>query len=161
MLVQRSGRLLYGRLDLAVEAGGRLVGHIEARQPKHAMPRGVFEIGIELFDGERGKGYGRAAVELLTDLLFREHHAHRVQASTDLGNAAMRRVLERLGFTFEGVLRSLMLATDGTGQDYALYAVTRWDWDARESRRASAEASARRGRAGARSRRRTSRPRRG
>src|SRR3712207_6293431 len=55
--VERSGRLVDGRLDLGIEAEGRLVGHIEARQPPGAMPRGVFEIGISLFAGDRGRGY--------------------------------------------------------------------------------------------------------
>lgn len=130
-LVERSGRLVNGRLDLGVVAGGRLVGHIEARQPRHAMPRGVFEIGIELLPAERGKGYGRAALTQFTELLMREHEAHRVQASTALDNAAMRRVFELVGYSFEGVLRALMKGPGGELEDYALYAFTVTDRDGR------------------------------
>jgi RimJ/RimL family protein N-acetyltransferase len=88
----------------------------------------VFEIGISMFAGARGRGLGREAVRLLTDLLVREHDAYRVQASTDLENAAMRTVLERLGYSFEGVLRGFMPTEDGGRADYAMYAVTRRDW---------------------------------
>jgi RimJ/RimL family protein N-acetyltransferase len=131
--VKRAGRLENGRLDLAVEARGRLVGQVEARQPVGAMPSGVFEIGISILEAERGRGYGRAAVAALTELLVREHDAHRVQASTDVENAAMRAVLERLGFSYEGVLRGFMPTGDGGRADFALYAVTRSDWDTRRS----------------------------
>jgi RimJ/RimL family protein N-acetyltransferase len=51
-----------------------------------------------------------------------------VQASTAPGNAAMRRVLEKLGFTEEGTLRGYMPAREGR-EDYVLYALTRSDWE--------------------------------
>lgn len=130
--IANDGKLVDGRLDLGVEAEGRLVGHVEARHPKGAMPPGVFEVGIAIFEEERGRGYGRAAIEALTDLLLRRHGAYRVQASTDLLNEAMRAVLERLGYTFEGVLRGFMPTRDGGRADYAMYGVTRDDWSARE-----------------------------
>ena len=125
---ERSGTLRDGLLELAVEAEGRLIGDIQARQPRHALPPGVFELGITLFqEGDRGRGYGRAAVGELTRILFEEHDAARVQASTAVDNAPMRRVLERLGYTFEGVLRGFWPGDDGA-DDYALYAITRRDW---------------------------------
>jgi RimJ/RimL family protein N-acetyltransferase len=43
----------------------------------------------------------------------------------------MRRVLERLGFTLEGVMRAFMAGPTGR-EDYALYGVTRSDWQTRE-----------------------------
>jgi RimJ/RimL family protein N-acetyltransferase len=122
-----------GWFELGIELDGRLIGDIQARHPKNAMPTGVYEIGITLFGGERGKGYGRVAVEQFVDLLFRDHGAGRVQASTALDNAAMRRVFEVLGWTEEGVLREFWPADDGARTDYALYAITRSDWLVRNS----------------------------
>jgi RimJ/RimL family protein N-acetyltransferase len=127
--IERSGRLVDGFLEFAIEVDERLVGTVQARRPENAMPRGVFEIGIELFPDERGLGYGRAAVEQMTALLFRSHGAHRVQASTWVENAAMRRVLERLGWRFEGVLREFMPSASGAFDDYAMYAITTSDLD--------------------------------
>jgi RimJ/RimL family protein N-acetyltransferase len=135
--LERSGALEDGFLEFAIEADGRLVGDVQARQPRYALPPGVFELGIELYDpADRGRGYGGGAVRLITNLLFDEHGASRVQASTAVGNAAMRRVLERLGFAYEGVMRAFMPARTppAPGQaeprrdDYALYAVTREEW---------------------------------
>ena len=126
--IEHSGRLVDGWLDLGIEAEGRLVGDITARNPKNAYPSGVFELGITVFEeADRGKGFGRAATALITTHLFEEHEAGRVQATTAVGNAAMRRVLEELGFVHEGTMREFMPGPDGR-EDYALYAVTREEW---------------------------------
>jgi RimJ/RimL family protein N-acetyltransferase len=120
--VARSGRLVDGRLDLAVESGGRLVGSIEARGGEGAFPPGVCEIGVELVPEVRGQGLGTEAVVLLTGHL-RANGFDRVQASTHVDNAPMRRALEKAGFSHEGTLRSYM--PEGAGRaDYALYAAT-------------------------------------
>jgi RimJ/RimL family protein N-acetyltransferase len=121
----RSGRLTRGHLDLAVEVAGRLIGEIQARgHPAQTLPPGVFELGVVLYDqADRGNGYGAEAVALLTGWLFQQLGAARVQAGTAVGNLAMRRVLERLGFTCEGVMRAFVPEGDGR-TDYALYAVT-------------------------------------
>jgi RimJ/RimL family protein N-acetyltransferase len=74
----------------------------------------------------RGRGIGREAVELFTDSLLDEG-IERVQASTALDNASMRRVLEHLGFAFEGVLRDFAPGPEGGREDYALYSLTRRD----------------------------------
>jgi RimJ/RimL family protein N-acetyltransferase len=48
----------------------------------------------------------------------------RVQASTAVTNKAARRVLEKLGFKREGVLRSFMPGPRGR-EDYVMYAKTK------------------------------------
>ena len=110
-----------GFLSLGVEADGQLVGDIQARSPKNAFPPGVCEIGITLFAAARGKGIGSDAIAQFTELLF-EKGLKRVQASPALDNVAMRRVLERVGYEYEGVLRSFAPDADGTREDYAIYA---------------------------------------
>jgi RimJ/RimL family protein N-acetyltransferase len=131
--LERSGRLWRGCLDLAIDRRGRLVGQIQARtSPKQTLPPGVFEFGLVLYrKADRGKGYGREAVELLTAWLFDAGLAERVQAGTAADNAPMRAVLERLGFRLEGILRGFGPLNDGTRVDGALYAVIRSDWEER------------------------------
>lgn len=116
-----------GFLELGVEVDGTLVGDVQARCPPHAFPPGVCELGISLFAAARGRGYGREAVERFTELLFRDHGFERVQASTSLANEPMRRVLEALGWSFEGILRGYFPGEGGGREDYALYALTRND----------------------------------
>jgi len=109
----------------AVEADGRLLGDIQARCSDQAMPPGVWEIGIDLWDpADRGRGLGSEAVRLLVEHVFEHEGAHRVQATTDVENTAMRRSLDRCGFAFEGILRSFMPVADGPPRDHAMYART-------------------------------------
>lgn len=127
--VAHSGDHHRGELLLGIEAGGRLVGEIQARCPENMAPPGVFELGIGLFGADRGQGIGRRAVALLTRRLFEEEGAHRVQAGTDLANAPMRAVLRALGFREEGVMRGFMPVPDDEPHDYALYALTKADYE--------------------------------
>jgi RimJ/RimL family protein N-acetyltransferase len=132
--IASSGTWMHGHLILAIEADGVLVGEVQARSVRGGMPAGVFELGIDVFEPERrGRGIGSAAISELARFLFREEGAHRVQLSTDVGNAPMRAVAERLGFAFEGVLRGFM-PTDEGPHDYAMYAITRADYEDPENR---------------------------
>lgn len=115
----------------AVEAEGRLVGDAQARCSEQAMPPGVWEIGLDLWDSaDRGRGIGSEVVALLTRHLFAREGAHRVQATTDVENVPMRRALERCGFILEGVLRGFMPVADGPPRDHAMYGLTRTDVEA-------------------------------
>jgi RimJ/RimL family protein N-acetyltransferase len=130
--LERSGERNGWEIMLAVEAGGRLVGDVQGRSPRFAIPPGVWELGIELWDpADRGRGIGRETVALLSSYLFDSEGAIRVQATTDVDNVSMRRVLEVLGFDFEGVLHGFMPDDAGPARDYAMYGVTRGAWKAR------------------------------
>jgi RimJ/RimL family protein N-acetyltransferase len=132
--LQSSGARNDWEVLFAVDADGRLVGDAQGRCSDHAMPPGVWEIGIELWDrAHRGRGLGREAVALLSTHLFEREAAIRVQATTDVVNSAMRRTLESLGFGFEGVLRGFMPTGDGTARDYAMYGITKDDWRTRRA----------------------------
>lgn len=127
--LERSGARNDWELLFAIDIAGRLVGDIHGRCPRYAMPPGVWELGIELWDVEdRGRGFGRDAVALLTDHLFEAEEAIRVQATTDVENVSMRRVLEVLGFANEGTLRGFMPEASGPPRDYVMYGMTKGDW---------------------------------
>jgi RimJ/RimL family protein N-acetyltransferase len=125
--IERSGEFDGTELLLGIQVDGRLAGEVQARQPRMGLPPGVFELGIDLWDpADRGQGIGATALTLLLARLFAQEGAHRVQVTTDVDNVAMRRLSERTGFAFEGVMRSFMPSLDGP-RDYALYAITRQD----------------------------------
>ena len=113
----------------AVVVGDRVVGEAQVRHSSPVFPDQVFGLGIAIFDPvDRGHGFGREAQRLLTDRLFRERAARRVQAETDPHNVPERRALEALGFVNEGVLRRYF---EGNGElgDLVMYAMTRADWE--------------------------------
>lgn len=127
--IANSGRVNHGELLLGIVMDGRLAGEIQARQPEMGLPPGVFEVGIEVFDpAARGAGLGRRALALFLVHLFEEEHAHRVQLTTDVDNAAMRAVAEHLGFELEGTLRGFM-PTKTEPRDYLMYGMTRTDFE--------------------------------
>ncbi len=115
-----------GFLGLVVEHESSLVGDIQARAPLHGMPPGGCEIGVSVFPESRGLGIGREAVALLTNHLL-DAGFHRVQATTATANTAMRRVLEHVGYRFEGTLRDYGPTADGGREDYAMYSFTARD----------------------------------
>lgn len=126
--LERSGERTEWEIWLAIEVDGRLVGDVQGRCSAIVMPPGVWELGIELWDqADRRRGYGREACALLTSHLFEAEGGIRVQATTDVDNAAMRRTLEKLGFAYEGVLRGFMPQAEGEPRDYAIYAITKGD----------------------------------
>jgi RimJ/RimL family protein N-acetyltransferase len=125
-IVQGEPKPNHDRLALVVD--DRLVGEVQVRHSPPVFPEGVFGLGIAIFDpADRGHGFGREAQRQLTDRLFRDRAARRVQAETDPMNVPERRALEAIGFTLEGVLRAFF---DGEGPlgDLAMYAMTRDDW---------------------------------
>ena len=63
------------------------------------------EIGYLLAPDRQGRGYMHEALQHLLDYLFQTLHLHRVEAEVDPRNQPSARVLERLGFQLEGVLR--------------------------------------------------------
>jgi ribosomal-protein-alanine N-acetyltransferase len=131
--VEASGRFVQSLLELAIESDGRFAGSIQARNPVPCSPPGVFMLGIAIVPEQRGRGIGGQAVALLTTHLFRQEDAQRVEMPTDVENVPMRSVAERLGFVFEGVLRSLMPMGDER-RDYCMYAMTRGDWEKNRDR---------------------------
>jgi RimJ/RimL family protein N-acetyltransferase len=122
--LQRSGQLVDGWLDLAIDSGGVPIGRIQTFVPPgRPLAPGTFEVGIGLREDARGKGYGREAVVLLTDWLFEHAAAEVVQASTDPANIAMRTVFQRSGWKLAGTSTEF-------GREWVLYRITRREWQA-------------------------------
>jgi ribosomal-protein-alanine N-acetyltransferase len=95
--------------------GGAVLGTCDIRLP---MP-GVGEIGYLLDPRARGRGAMTRAVRLMVAWAFAELDIVRVQAFVSPDNAGSIRLLERLGFAREGLLRSFR----GPGADRVAYAI--------------------------------------
>jgi len=64
------------------------------------------EIGFTLAPAYQRRGYATESVRGVLDHLFRVRALHKVSAEADARNIASARLLERVGFTREGLLRS-------------------------------------------------------
>ena len=87
-----------------------------------------YTIGYTVLPDERGKGYCTEAVRILVDYLFLSTAAVRIQAGTSPENRASQRVLEKAGFSKEGVKRKHVYAR-GKWHDEAVYSVLREEWE--------------------------------
>lgn len=85
-------------------AAGEMVGEIEFFPISHYLQG--FELSYQLFgDRHAGRGYTTEAVKLLVGYLFAGKRVNRMQLNIHPSNGASRRVAEKCGFTFEGIMR--------------------------------------------------------
>jgi [ribosomal protein S5]-alanine N-acetyltransferase len=107
-----------GDTDWAVDVGGQAVGG--AGYARRHVP-GLAEVGIWIVVERRRAGLATAAVELVVERAFAAG-IERLQATVEPWNAASQRVLEKVGFEREGLLRGYGSYGDGPRHDVYLYA---------------------------------------
>lgn len=88
---------------------------------------GLAEIGYALSSDYQGQGVMTEALTQLLPDLFLRAPLERVEARCAMGNVASQRVLEKLGFVREGVLRGYF-KLHGRRVDHILYALLRSDF---------------------------------
>jgi ribosomal-protein-alanine N-acetyltransferase len=88
---------------------------------------GYSEIGYMLSESHQGRGLGTAAVSLFVAKIFRESSLDRLFATISVENAASIRLVTRLGFTREGLLREHFLI-EGRRVDELVYGILRREW---------------------------------
>jgi RimJ/RimL family protein N-acetyltransferase len=109
-------------------ASGALCGDCAVRavadQPRTA------EVGITLAPDRHGLGLAGEALAAVMTRLFEDYELHRIYAQADDRNAAVHRLLERLGFRHE----ARFVDADwfkGEWSTLRVYAILRHEWDAR------------------------------
>ena len=112
-----SGRLL--ALAAADAESGEIVGgatlhHLDSE-------RRIVEIGYFVLPAARGRGVATTIARMLAEHAF-SLGIERVAAYVNVGNTASERVLEKAGFTREGVVRS-MPKPDGRRVDKTLFSL--------------------------------------
>ena len=89
--------------------------------------RKTLEIGYALLPTQRGKGYCTEATKIMVDYLFLSKDIPCIQATTDIGNAASQKVLEKVGFKKEGTLRKRWFMNGGW-KDIAMFSILKEEW---------------------------------
>lgn len=88
------------------------------------------EIGYSLGREWWGQGYARRATEAVLEFGFNELELRRIEATVMSGNLRSRRLLERVGFKEEGLLRQYKLAR-GVPMDFWIFGLLRGEWAGR------------------------------
>ncbi|MDA2979458.1 MAG: GNAT family protein [Actinomycetota bacterium] len=73
---------------------------------------GTGEVGYWIRSDETGRGYGSEAAAVAIAIGFEELGFHKVVLRIAVGNAASERIAEKLGFTYEGILRDEVKVRD-------------------------------------------------
>ena len=114
---------------LGIDVDGTLVGTVGWRWVAYgpSVASRCPMLGIYISEAHRGRGHGVEAQRLATALLFKYTLVNRVEASTDITNIAEQKVLEKLGFTREGINRGSQYRA-GKFNDMVMYSVLREEW---------------------------------
>jgi len=90
----------------------------------HDVNRCSAELGYWLAEPFWGRGITTTAVRVFTEWGFEHYSLNRVFATPFAGNTASERVLEKAGFTREGVMKNAIVK-DGVVLDQVMYAKIR------------------------------------
>jgi ribosomal-protein-alanine N-acetyltransferase len=96
-----------------------------------SQPNLVMEFGYSLAEPYWGRGLIVEAAGPVICYVFEEYAVERLQAQVFVGNDASERVLQKLGFNREGVLRSL-IERRGRRWDIVMYSLLRAEWERRQ-----------------------------
>ncbi len=121
-LEKQYDNLVGGQWFFVEKNDGTKIGYIT-----HFKSKGCVGIGYMLVPKERGKGYGSEAVRLMVDYLFLGREIVRIQAETHPDNVASQKVLEKSGFTKEGLIRKSFFSR-GSYRDTAMWSILREEW---------------------------------
>jgi len=114
----RKGRML----PYVIEVDGQFTGQMTIGNVTHGALRSAW-IGYWVTTSSTGGGVATAALALGVDHCFSAVRLHRVEATVRPENAASRRVLAKVGFREEGLLKRY-LEVDGAWRDHLLVAIT-------------------------------------
>ena len=107
-------------LHLAIEVDGRIAGGIGAIAGE-GISQATADFGYWLGEGYWGRGIATAAAAAFVEHLVASGKFARIQAPVFAWNPASMRVLEKVGFAREGVLRQ-SVSKDGALIDSVMYA---------------------------------------
>lgn len=111
----------------AIEVEGRFAGGVCVLPKEGVFDRSI-EFGYWLGVPYWGRGLGTAIARTYVAEVFKAFPVERVYAQVYADNTPSRRLLEKLGFRLEGILRKA-IRKDGELKDDCMYAVLREEWE--------------------------------
>jgi ribosomal-protein-alanine N-acetyltransferase len=127
--IQATGLAL--QLVVADKASDRAIGTALLFRLEEGSARA--ELGYVLGRAHWGRGLMHEALGALLDRAFGAMALRRLEAEVDVRNAASSRVLQRLGFTREGLLRQRWVGK-GEAKDVEIFGLLRDEWPAATDR---------------------------
>jgi len=119
-----------GKINCFLTLDGRIIGAVGPA----IIDRGAewADIGYWIGSEWEGRGYVTTGVREVERLCFINLGLERVQITNDVTNVRSRAIPERLGYTFEGILRHHLVSGHGHVADRSVYSILKSEWMARE-----------------------------
>lgn len=124
-----SARVLY----IQLKDGAQMIGQIQFDDDELRYDTGSCNVSYSLMEEYAGNGYMTEALAAAIGYAFDTLGVQMVASRVFRENAKSHRVLEKLGFVKEGVLRRAVKGLDGTVFDDVVYSMTRQDYEAQRA----------------------------
>ena len=111
------------------KATGQIIGSIGLEDDRHRPLIASKEMGYSLDEAFWGRGVMTEAGEAVMNYAFSWLNLDILSVQTGLTNARSQRVIEKLGFQYEGTLRQTYRVYDGSVRDAMVYSITREEWE--------------------------------
>ena len=109
-------------IPFVIEYRGELVGQLNVSNILHGSVSGAF-IGYWISPEVAGRGITPIAVALATDYMFNVVGLHRIEIDIRPENKPSLRVVEKLGFRFEGTKKAF-IHINNAWRDHSVFALT-------------------------------------
>ncbi|MCZ7532155.1 MAG: GNAT family N-acetyltransferase [Acidimicrobiia bacterium] len=106
----------------------RHIGNVSIWPTSHQNRTG--EVGYWIRSEETGHGYGTEAAAVAIGIGFNELELHKVVLRIAVGNVASEKMAQKLGFTFEGILRD-EVKVGSQWLDHTSWSILDTEWAAR------------------------------
>lgn len=110
------------------QSSGKVVGSFGLHKDNHRRNPNSRMIGYVIAKSRKGLGYATEAVREVLRHCFEDLSLDLVSVNHFDYNHASKRIIEKSGFHFEGVLRKAILRFDGALLDDYCYSLTREEW---------------------------------
>ena len=114
------------------KATREIIGNISVYEDTAREGVASMELGYALKYECWGKGYMTEASKAIMDYAFKKYDLVIMAIRTSEVNARSQRVIEKLGFKYEGTLRKTYHIYTGEDRDSRFYSITREEWENHE-----------------------------
>lgn len=115
------------------KATGQVIGSIGLEEDRHRPSIASKEMGYSLDENFWGRGIMAEAGEAIMGYAFSQLRLDILSIQTGPTNLRSQRVIEKLGFHYEGTLRLTYRTYDGSARDARVYSITREEWEEKKS----------------------------
>ena len=116
------------------KATGRLIGSISLQADGKRRLENSRRMGYLLGEGYWGQGYATEACREMLRYAFEELECLVISADLFPSNQKSRRVLKKLGFAADGILRCARLLPDGSVSDLVTYSLLKAEYETQKTK---------------------------